>query len=423
MTPAAIHTALEALRKNARALRERSAARTLESLAALLETWRAADSSPRLELERRLPEATGFSAEMVRAGLAHALEPLSGDALARLVESELGGVDALDGRGPVLAEGFETTAVVLAGALPTPTLMALLAPLAMRSGVLAKVSSHDPVTARCLRASLEGIDPALAGCLEIAAFPGADEQRMEALLEADCVMASGSDATIAALAPRVRPPRRAVLRGHRLSLAVVGPLLGGVDEVEACADALALDVALWDQLGCLSPVAVLVTSADQADSLAEALAAALEQAEARWPLGRVPAAAAARIAQEREEVEFRAAAGRSVRLLAGVRWSVVREDAPRHRPSPLHRFIRVHPCGEASGILDALRPLGPHLAGVALSGFGRDQEDLAARIGRIGASRICPPGRLQAPPLCWHQDGQGVLLPLARLSDLELLPD
>jgi hypothetical protein len=132
MTPAAIHTALEALRKNARALRERSATRTLESLAALLETWRAADSSPRLELERRLPEATGFSAEMVRAGLAHALEPLSGDALARLVESELGGVDALDGRGPVLAEGFETTAVVLAGALPTPTLMALRASRPLR---------------------------------------------------------------------------------------------------------------------------------------------------------------------------------------------------------------------------------------------------------------------------------------------------
>jgi hypothetical protein len=418
VTPAAIRSALETLRKNARALRERSAARTLESLGALLETLREPGSSPRRELERRLPEATGFSTEVVRAGLAHALEPLSDDALARLVESELGGVDALEGRGPVLVEGFETTAVVLAGALPTPTLMALLAPLVLRSGVLAKVSSHDPVTARCLRESLEEIDPALAGCLEVASFPGADEPRMEALLEADCVMASGSDATIAALAQRVRAPRRTVWRGHRLSLAVVGPHLSGIDELEACARGLAFDVALWDQLGCLSPVAVLVTGAEQADSLAEALAAALEHAEARWPLGRVPGQAAARIAQEREEAEFRAAAGRSVRLLAGGRWTVVREEGPRHRPAPLHRFLRIHPCGEA-GILDALRPLGAHLAGVALCGFGRDQEELAAKIGRMGASRVCPPGRLQAPPLGWHQDGQGVLLPLARLSDLE----
>ena len=419
MTPAAIRSALEALRKNARALRARSAAETLASLEALLETWRAPDSRPRRELERRLPEATGFSAEVVRAGLAHALEPLSGDALARLVESELGGADALDGRGPVLVHGFETTGVVLAGALPTPTLLALLAPLVLRSGVLAKVSSHDPVTARCLRESLEEIDPVLGGCLEVAAFLGADEARMEALLEADCIVASGSDATIAAVARRVRPPRRTVLRGHRLSLAVVGPHLGGVDELEACAEALAFDVALWDQLGCLSPVAVLVTGAEQADALAESLAGALERAQTRWPLGRVSHRASAHIAQEREEAEFRAAAGRPVRLLAGERWTIVREDGPLHRPAPLHRFVRIHPCGDTSGILDALRPLGSQLAGVALDGFGHEQDRLAEQIGRLGASRICPPGRLQAPPLAWHQDGQGGLLPLARLSDLE----
>jgi hypothetical protein len=288
VTPAAIRSALEALRKSARALRARSAAETLESLGTLLDAWRTPDSRPRRELERRLPEATGFSAEVVRAGLAHALAPLSGDALARLVESELGGADALEGRGPLLADGFETTGVVLAGALPTPTLMALLAPLVLRSGVLAKESSHDPVTARCLRESLEEIDPALGGCLEVASFPGADEPRMQALLEADCVVASGSDATIAAVARRVRPPRRMVLRGHRLSLAVVGPRLGGADALDAWARAVAFDVALWDQLGCLSPVAVMAAGAEQTDALAEALAGALEHAETRWPLGRVP---------------------------------------------------------------------------------------------------------------------------------------
>jgi hypothetical protein len=417
MTPAALRSALEALRKSAGALRARGAAETLESLGTLLETWRASDSTARLDLEGRLPEATGFSTEMVRAGLAHALEPLSAEALMRLVDREVGGVDGLDGGGPVLADGFETTAVILAGALPTPTLLALLAPLALRSGVLAKPSAHDPVTARCLRKSLDEIDPALGSCLELAAFAGADGARMEALLEADCVVASGSDETMAAVARRVQPPRRLVLRGHRVSVAVVGPALGP-DEVATCAERLAFDVALWDQLGCLSPVAALTTTAGQADALTESLARALDAAESRWPLGRVPDPAAAHIAQQREEAEFRAASG-SVRLLAGERWTLVREDGPRQRPAPLHRFVRIHPCGDASGILEALRALGPHLAGVALDGFGSDTTRLAEAIGRLGASRICPPGHLQSPPLGWHQDGQGVLLPLARWSDLE----
>lgn len=419
MTPAAIRSTLEALRKSARALRERGAAETLASLAALLDSWRDPRSRARRRLEADLPEATGFSPEVVRAGLAHALEPLRGEALLELVGRELGGVAALEGQGSVLVHGFETTAVLLAGALPTPTLLALLAPLALRSAVLAKPSAHDPLTACCLRASLAEIDPALAACLEVVSFRGADEARTQALLEADCVVASGSDATVAAVAGRVRAPRRAVLHGHRLSLAALGPELAG-RELEACAEALAFDVAVWDQLGCLSPVAVLVTGARRAEAVAEALAGALDSAESRWPRGRVPRYALARIAQEREEAEFRAAAGRSVRLLAGARWTVVREEGLRQRPAPLHRFVRVHPCPDAAALLDALEPLGAQLAGVALAGFGSQEAAVAREIARRGASRICAPGRLQAPPLHWHLDGQGVLLPLARFSDVEL---
>ncbi len=340
----------------------------------------------------------------------------------RLVEEEVGGVAALDGRARTAVQGFETTTVVLAGALPTPTLLALVAPLVLRSGVLVKTSSHDPVTAACLREMLLEIDPLLAGCLEVVSVPGRDPARLEALLEADCVMASGTDATVAEIARHVAPPRRAVLRGHRVSVAAFGPDLAGGETLEGAARGLAFDVALWDQLGCLSPVVALVPDAASADRLAEALAAGLADAQARWPRGRVPEPAAARIAHERDDAEFRAAAGGEVRLLAGEGFTVVREADARPRPAPLHRFVRIHPCGGTAGILSALRPLGSHLAGVATAGFGRDREDFHLEISRLGASRVCDPGRLQAPPLAWHQDGQGVLPPLARLCDLEEHP-
>jgi hypothetical protein len=103
----------------------------------------------------------------------------------------------------------------------------------------------------------------------------------------------------------------------------------------------------------------------------------------------------------------------------GTSWTVVREADAAPRPAPLHRFVRVVPVSGAEELVDALRPLGPHLAAVALGGFGAGEPELARRLAELGASRLCAPGRMQCPPLGWHQDGQGVLLPFARFTDLE----
>jgi hypothetical protein len=96
----------------------------------------------------------------------------------------------------------------------------------------------------------------------------------------------------------------------------------------------------------------------------------------------------------------------------------VRELDARWRPAPLHRFVRVHPVADAAALLDALRPVGPHLACVALEGFGPAEPALRAACAAVGASRVCRPGRMQAPPLAWPRDGRGVLAPLARFSQL-----
>jgi hypothetical protein len=41
-------------------------------------------------------------------------------------------------------------------------------------------------------------------------------------------------------------------------------------------------------------------------------------------------------------------------------------------------------------------------------------------LAEVGVSRICPVGRMQFPPVTWHQDGQPVLTPLVRWIDCEM---
>jgi hypothetical protein len=305
-----------------------------------------------------------------------------------------------------------------------PTLLALVAPLALRSPVLAKIASRDRVTARHVARSIAECNALLGQCVDCVEFAREDGESTEALATADCVVVTGSDETVAAVGARARPPRRLVTYGHRLSVAVLGSEALRGNGLRDAAGRLALDVVLWDQLGCLSPVAAFVVAAgvDAADAFAEALAAALADAEQRLPRGAVGKAAAARIALERADAEMRGAAGARVAVHAGdgTSWTVVLEDTPVVRPAPLHRFVRVLPASDCSALIDALTPLGPHLAAAALEGFGADTQALARRLADLGASRICALGAMQRPPLAWRHDNRGVLTPLARFADLEV---
>jgi hypothetical protein len=78
------------------------------------------------------------------------------------------------------------------------------------------------------------------------------------------------------------------------------------------------------------------------------------------------------------------------------------------------------PVTDRAQLLEALAPLAPHMAAAAIEGFGTATSRLARDLAQLGASRVCAPGTLQAPPLGWHHDGKGVLSPLARFADLEL---
>jgi hypothetical protein len=72
---------------------------------------------------------------------------------------------------------------------------------------------------------------------------------------------------------------------------------------------------------------------------------------------------------------------------------------------PLGRFVRVHPFPSPEGLGAVLRPLAPHLAGVAFAGFGGVQSKIEAEFRAIGATWVCAPGELQSPPLDWPRDG------------------
>jgi len=311
-TPCAldVEAAMGRLRENAQDLAGHSLESILDSLAGVLEIWRRADSPYRKELVARLPEASGFGAAMIEEGLSLALADWTGAALRDLVKEELPGE-----KDPAGNRGHAMTAVVLAGSIPMPSLLACILPLLLRSPTLVKSASRDSVTPGLVARSIAEIDPLLGRCIEVVSFSRSDEAAARAFFAAPCINATGSDETLAQIAGLLTKKQHFIAHGHKTSVAVLGPHEDSEMKSDALAKALAVDISLWDQLGCLSPTQIFVVGDEartRAEALAEALSRELEAAQERWPRGSIESEAAAAIAHERSRVEMRIALGRNV---------------------------------------------------------------------------------------------------------------
>jgi hypothetical protein len=375
-------------------LRRRPLAATVDALAAAAERWRA-DA----ELRAGLPLAAGLTPAMIDTTLPLAAEALAREAMAALVERGLGS-GALQRPAP---EGPSLIAHVLASNVPALALPAIALGCLAGGAVLVKSGRHDPLSAPAFRRALASVDPELAATVVTAYWPGGSRAHDDVALEAaDVVVLTGSDAALGALAGRVRG--RLIAHGPRVSVAALArPALA---EAERLAHAIALDVALYEQRGCLSPHAVYVEAGGDPGprDVAERLAAALDIVAERLPPAPPGLHVRAAVQRLRGEAEWTTGAA----VFAGPGGTVVYEEEPAFRAGPGARSIRVHPLAAPRALPDLLPTAQIECVGLA----GVDPERLAGALRARGVARCCPPGRMQRPPLSWPR---GQLAPLGAL--------
>ncbi len=103
----------------------------------------------------------------------------------------------------------------------------------------------------------------------------------------------------------------------------------------------------------------------------------------------------AAITDLRASASFRAASGKNVALWQSADsadWTVIYEEKPAFTASPLNRVVFVKPLPDLPA---ALAPVRPWLGAI---GIWPATETHASRVATLGASRICPLGRMQFPP-------------------------
>lgn len=411
------------LERAGEALRAMSLEQRLQSTARVLGDWTAPDSPWRRELVTAFAADSPFHEDTVREGLDAALRAWKPEELIACVRRELAAVLESD---DVVLSPFDWTAVLAGGTIPMPTMLSVLLPLILGSPVLLRETSTDGATAALLKRSLEAQNGTLARAFEHLAF-AAEDVAFDTLLEAPCIVATGSDETIRSLSSRLRPSQRFLAYGHRFSIGVLGPALEFDDEaIGRAAEGLALDVARWDQTGCLSPVVVYLVGFDPSaeKGFARAISRALEKVAREMPRGRITTAVAASHANERAEARMRQASGetsgdplRQTMSFEGGDYTVILEANSEPRPAPLYRFLRLMPVDSLEKLARVLGPFSGQISNVAIAGFSPGEVDALRRsLFHFGASRVTEPGRLQTPPIDWPHDGMPLLTPIARFA-------
>ncbi len=434
LTPGLISEACQTLKCNReRYLESRSTEGTLRLLESLATDWLSPDFSFRRMTLEAAPEITGFPAPVLAAGLDQFFQLLTVENLESMLWQELGHPQRLDSFFPNdrgwgsqragMAHGPQLIGHVAPGNLPIPTMMEMVLGLLVRSAQFVKCASGRGFVPRMFAHSIYEADRKLGACLEIAEWKGGlDALDLALFAECDCVVATGSDETLAAISGKIPRTARFIGYGTRVSFAYV--TREALRQTQSVVKRAAADVAAWNQCGCLSPHVIYVEDGGtvSAETFADLLAKELEALEGTHPRGPLSATEASDIARRRSFYEVRAAHSPETKMWASnqsTAWTVVLESDPKFQVSCLNRFIYIKAVTEVDQALHGADSMREKISTVGLAAGAADAPELARKFARWGARRICPLGQMQRPPLGWRHDGRPALGDLVTWCDWE----
>lgn len=393
--------------KGSAALRALPAERIAEALSKAVRETVSVEREGAAALRAALVRETALSPAMVEWGLDQL-------ALSFELEAVLALASQARPQGPLVAVPPRLSVVVLSGNVFTAGVRSLALPLLCGSPVLVKTTRAGQALFDTLQWALADVDGEVARHLTLLAFGREDRALSEAIFSrADVVSAYGDDRTMMELRRLLPVSARFLAHGHGVSAAYVPQaVLADPAALTDAARCLALDVAAYDQLGCLSPQVTLVEAgAVPAETFMAALSVALEEIEALLPRGDVPLEAAAQAAQ------WRGVASVLGQLEAGASHACSVEDAPL-RWGPGYRHVAIYPCDGARGAGQLLAPLGEHLKSIGVAGGAAVRVQLAEALPGGLSPRLCALGRMQTPPLSAYFDGRPPFDGLLRFMQL-----
>jgi Acyl-CoA reductase (LuxC) len=385
------------------------ASRVAVALGTAAERWRDRDHPQRRETVGAIAAAWGWSESLIEESIDALIAPLNRFALENLVAR--------------VPRRHDVIGMIVPGNIPGAGIHEYALGLLAGCALMIKTATAEPFFFVRFTQTLREVDPEVGARVAVLNWGREYDGISGAFLSGcDWIAAFGNDDTIARLksveaggAPGNSNARGLrVGFGSRVSGALVASDVAAGPATIAAADAIARDVSLFEQQGCLSPHHIFVDSlhSGAAHEFARELAAALARlAKQVPPPRRYGLEKAAAVRRFREGARWRGIGGSAVALMEGdgLGWTVVYDDNANFTVSPGYRAVTVSPYGNLEDLRRRLTPVAGRIEAFALAAAGAEFESLQTFLAELDVCYIGAPGKMQSPPLNWNHGGGAFL--------------
>ncbi len=344
-----------------------------------------------------LAEDAGMSPATLQAGINAAFDRLNTQVLLDIIRMPDKAFHTWASPGTMLA--------ITGGRLPDPALTVLVTALMLRIPVLIKPPSAHADFTRVLVSAIQEADPDIGACIGMLDLSGRSPELQEYIRLSQQVMVFGDDETVARVRA-ARPGRPVIGFGHREAVEVV---MGTC--TDKVFDAIARDICMYDQAGCLSPhVVALHRDAMPVGTFSRRLYKSIRAWEQRLPTGKITLddLAGGRIFIQ----DLKKRGGHLVErdnIFPNVAFDISR---PFHS-GPGNRFVQVLTFSDPDDLYSLLAPLHGHIQAFAVHPDPGDLVPWLRQHPVCAGAWLTRPGTLQSPPLTWPEDGSFMGLELA----------
>ncbi|MGC7102120.1 acyl-CoA reductase [Amycolatopsis lurida] len=419
----------DGLRRAGAALKRIRTAELVQAVDRAARQWCERDWPPRRRARDLAAATTGMSVESVDRSFDVELRNYRAASLWAALHREFDDPLVLDEprstrhfAGRTMAVGPALVCQAMTGNVPGLPALGLVRALLVKSAVVMKVASGEPTFAARFAETLAQVEPRIGDAVLVTYWARDDYVTRDAVLaEADVVIAYGSDEACAALHAATHARQKFVSHDHKLSVGVLSKEFQRTADPGTLAAEVARDASMFDQHACIAPQAYFVEGdLDAVARLGERVALAMERYAASCPLGHHDPAAVAGRRMRAVEAEFHAARALGRRTWAGADWLVTVDDGFAGADGTGDRALRLVAVPSLDDVLDQLRPFGTRLQNVAAGVSDGEMPEFAISLARLGATRLCRPGRMPDPSMAWRHDGQPRLAELVRWCDVEM---
>lgn len=377
----------------------------LQILDLMAEKWLDPEYHYRKLAMSKMPKIAGYSERMTAAALDALFENMRRKNLLRMVRGHIGRTTFLDRfeynpafDGYIKAQPLGILLHVSPGNVFVGGIDSLMMGLVSKNVNLLKISGRDPLFPLMAAKSLQEIDEGdyIASTFAMLSYSGGDTATEDFLKQkCDGIVVYGGEEAVMNYRRGISLGTRLIEYGPKYSFAIITQ--EGFNELkpEEIFERCAKDVITWEQRACSSPQVIFVEETILEEFL-DGFPRYMELMSSEFPQENISFDEKVEILKAREMAKMQEAEGTGALYQSprSMSWTVIREDSPQLKFSPLNRTIYVKPYKSWGDIFTEAVKMKPYLQTVGLSASPSQMKMFSKALARMGVSRIVALGKM-----------------------------